>query len=375
MSSVDSDGGAWPYLIHDMVVRCDVCNLRCSYCGLAVDEAPPMAIANGLVGLRTAGGELVQLERVSDVLDSAAAVADRVQRNHGSSLKISGGELSALPGWLPLLADLSRRVPTVQLLTNGVLLKRDAVAQMAAMENLTVQISLDGPTGAANHLRGLSDRAVAKILKDIEELVEAGLRIEINVVLHQASLAAFGAFISWAARAAEQKSGSITLLPRPVRGPAALEMRGTEVEIRSYLQAVENAPTGVLPPKSYMDRVAILLLEGKRTWPCYVPYFVLGTDERGEVAVCTCGSHLGTAGSVFENAEVLKAGSFFPSESAPEQCSDCITQYELLNLYFEGSVSANECAAFPFVQTSERRLEQARQAVADRLAACASIGG
>lgn len=356
----DSESSAWPYALHDLVVRADVCNLRCSYCGLAVENVPPMALQDGLVGLRGSDGKLIQMEPVSRVRESAESVARSVRENHAMALKISGGELSAVPQWMDLLFDLAGSLANVQLLSNGLALKPEMVHRITQTKHLVVQISLDGHTAQANQYRQLSQAGVERILGAIRKIAQAGMRVEINVVLHNLNLSIFGAFAGWASAAMRGSTGTIKLLPRPVRGPTAPAMRGDEAQIQAFLEDLKTAPAEVLPPQPYLDRLAELLRSGIRKWPCYVPYFVLGTDERGEIAVCTCGSHLGTAGFVHRSPQVLRDGPTFPPESAMEKCADCMTQYEMFNLYIEGQITAEQCDIYPMQQLSAKQIEHLR---------------
>lgn len=354
---------AWPYALHDLTVRSDVCNLRCKYCGLAVEHVPPMTLQGGLVGLRGADGELINMEPAAEIAQSARVVAQRVHERHASALKISGGELSSVPQWLDLLFDLARSMDNVQLLSNGLALNPETVSRITRAKNLVVQISLDGHTAQANQYRGLSQSGVERILSAIQKIVAAGMRVEINVVLHNLNLNSFGAFAAWASTTLSVGSGTLKLLPRPVRGPTASAMRGHRAQIEAFLEDLKNAPAEVLPPEPYLKRLGELLLTGSRKWPCYVPHFVLGTDEHGEIAVCTCGSHLGTAGFIRDNPTVLNDGPFFAPKSAIDQCSDCMTQYEMFNLYLEEEISAAQCDIYPMQRLPRTQLEQLRNRI------------
>ena len=69
----------WPYTIHDLVVRYDLCNLRCDYCGLAVENVPRMARRGDIVGLKD-GKAIRNAESVGQV----APRLERDRRARGS---------------------------------------------------------------------------------------------------------------------------------------------------------------------------------------------------------------------------------------------------------------------------------------------------
>lgn len=336
----------WSYVIHDLVIRYDLCNLRCDYCGLAVENVPRTARRGDVVGLK-AGKGMRSAETVHNVVDRVRHLVDHL-RSHVDYplLKVSGGELSVIPEWVDMVFEFAGRLPAVQLLTNGTGLSKTQVEALAKLPNLVLQISLDGHTAAANRYRGLSQRQVDRILAMIEHFVGQGIGVEINMVLTKANIDELPLFADWAYRAAKGRPGFLVLSPRPVRGAGAEGTRA-ESEAARLWEGVLNAPPEVLMPQPYLERMFHVLDQGSRPWACHVPYYVVGTRDSGDLDICTCGPHLGEVGKVDEYLDYLDYGSRFDSDSAPSVCSDCVTHYEAFNLYYLGLLDESDLARIP----------------------------
>ena len=336
----------WPYVIHDLVIRYDLCNLRCQYCGLTVEDVPRMVRRGHTVGLK-AGNGIRSAEHVQAVVTRVKTLVSHIRQHCDYPLlKVSGGELSVIPEWVNMVIDFAHELPAVQLLTNGTGLSREQVERLSTLPNFVVQLSLDGHTAVANSYRGLNQRQVDRTLAMVDYFVNHGVGVEINMVLTRVNIDALPEFATWAAQTAAGCKGNLMLSPRPVRGVGAEETRAGSEASRLW-EGVCKAPPEVMMPQTYLERIFHVLNSGARDWSCYVPYYVVGTRDSGDIDICTCGPHLGEAGTLPDDISYLDQGSHYDPDSSPLVCSDCITHYEAFNLFYHGLLGEAELACIP----------------------------
>jgi len=296
-------------------------------------------------------GENGVLQNCEDVNDVQHRVLDLIRLSHSvldyPVLKLSGGELSAVPEWLTLVFDAAKSIPIVQLLSNGSCLTEDVIRQIIQAGNVSVQVSLDGVTKESNVHRHLKSSDIRKILEAIEQLVQAEVRVEINAVITRSSLSNFYEFIAWGETIARENS-HLMIFPRPARGPAAHMFLPDPVDVPINWRTWAP-PSYILPPSPYMERVHALLLRENRQHPCYVPFFVLGSDDKGCVPVCTCMPKLGSVGDLCDVVRDPNHRSSFKPNQAPKLCRDCFSQYDYFNLLVEGELEIEEARQSPLL--------------------------
>lgn len=90
---------------------------------------------------------------------------------------------------------------------------------------------------------------------------------------------------------------------------------------------------------------------GHRNWNCYVPFYVLGINNYGDMNTCTRTDDLPMLGNVFDSSKsidkIFKNNKNYIPASKPKSCSYCIIQYEMMNLYTEGLIDKNEMQKIP----------------------------
>ncbi|MEO6773428.1 MAG: alpha-amylase family glycosyl hydrolase [Kofleriaceae bacterium] len=143
------------------------CNLRCQHC---ITDAPA----------RTRSGRARELQPwLLDALGEAFAHADYIAFTHG------GESLTS-----PRFTDVLRRIAAapghreVHLISNGMLLDEDRVAELAELGVTSLMVSLDGATAATNdriRVLGKLDRVVANLRAAIALRDRRGLDLRIGI--------------------------------------------------------------------------------------------------------------------------------------------------------------------------------------------------
>lgn len=97
---------------------------------------------------------------------------------------LSGGEILTISNFPEYLAEAKRRIPSVNAVTNGVLLGRESAREIARSRIDSVSISLDGMERTHEQARGLKG-SFGKAIEAIEHLKAQapGLRIVVNTVI------------------------------------------------------------------------------------------------------------------------------------------------------------------------------------------------
>src|SRR5579871_4889196 len=129
-------------LVHDHVITDFLCNLRCKYCPC---EVTLMKRKGDLVVIKDSAFGPAYQEPVSGVLKRSHQVVSIVsQKLPATVLKLSGGEIFLLPEFIDELPELARKYAIVQILTNGTLMNDVVIKSISAINNVHIQISLDG---------------------------------------------------------------------------------------------------------------------------------------------------------------------------------------------------------------------------------------
>jgi len=142
------------------------------------------------------------------------------------------------------------------------------------------------------------------------------------------------------------------------------ELFPSNIQIKSFEEAFKNHFTEyehLLPPVQYFSSLIEFLKIGKRTKGCYVPHNVLATSGDGLLDACTCGP-VKTLGNVLTmNADDLYNriekdpcyNNVKEPTLSPICCHDCFTQYDMINLFFEGDISKEELGRYDFYAVPE----------------------
>jgi len=156
-------------IVNVIVYPTNRCNLQCVMCSRR----------DILCSIRKK--EELTTEEFKDSLDQVKPfLAEKESRT-----VISGGEPLLVPKkTLEIIEYASSIAEGVQLLTNGTLITREFAQKVSAIENVSVQVSLDSPYKEGHETirgKGTFDRTI----KGIKNLVEEGVITVINMVCHK----------------------------------------------------------------------------------------------------------------------------------------------------------------------------------------------
>lgn len=334
-------------LINDFVVREDACNMRCEYCltGTSLFEK---VILDQELDKRLVYTEGTRLQKSMD------EVTNRLfKRFKPAILKISGGEILLIKGITDYLNKHSKNYAKVQLLTNGLLLVPDMAKELSSIPNLCLQISLDHHILEGNIYRTKDSSVLLRILNNLDYAASLGINIEINCVLNNKNTHIIPSFAQYLLK----YRGSVMLFPFPIRGkrknqfmPQREQLSGIDTLIKEY-----EFYHHILPPKKYLESLYDFMCLGHRNRKCIFPKIALGSFENGDITPCA-NYWFYTFGSILNNdynTVMDKVGTekiynvLCNQKHMLNDCTQCFTPWEILNLYVEGSISIDELKRIP----------------------------
>lgn len=192
------------------------CNLRCTHC------------YQGEASGRELSLEEVR-EGIAEVADLFALWQDRYGVSLSPSFNITGGEPFLRNDLSDILAELNRRAYDVYVLTNGTLVNRERARMLADRGVKGVQVSIEGPDDIHDSIRGAGsfDRSA----DGIEHLLDAGLKVTLNVTLSRLNAGCLKGLIAFASHMGVQRLGFSRLVPSG-RGSALIPHMLTPGEVK-----------------------------------------------------------------------------------------------------------------------------------------------
>ena len=329
------------YLMNDFVVQEQLCNLRCEYC---------LNFENELKGETP----WQPTERV-DLADGGAGL-DRARRSlarcaeEGDAplLRISGGEILALPGGVDFVAEAAESWHRVQVLTNGIGLHGETLETLSRIAGLNLCISIDGHTAESNHLRTSNARWAGRILDGLRAALDAGIPVEVYTVLTTANAGDLLSFARWLNDL--PRSVDLRLLPFPVRGDAAERFAPGPEALESVESILENAQElrAILPPRAYLERLASFLRNGRRSNRCRGPLSFVQSFDDGTIASCS-NCWAAPLGNILEDEGVFDVFGEAPIHRIflrdPPRfpfCRGCFTPFDVVNVWIDGDCTDEE---------------------------------
>lgn len=355
---VESDQGVG-FIIHDQRILDEACNLACGYCApsgfpMRIDKQGqahmPEDWRDTLTDSPSVNEVLPEQPQLPDFFTLGKMVIEKVSSEADSKiLKLSGGEITLYPHLVDYVRDVHDKYAAVQILTNGYKLTPEQIESYGNMGNIYFQISLDGVTPETNKARTPNGRITEKVLANIQQIAEKDMPMEINCVLTNRNTGSFDTMLDTL-----KGVGDIVVVPRPVRGGGRQLMDFTPEQLETFKGVVLDRfdeYESVLPPKPYLERLVKMMETGARSDRCYVPFFVQGVDNYGNAETCSCGGTMPMLGNVLDDSSEVfdkhrEATNYDPGEDH-DDCSYCMTQYEIMNLYIEGAISREDMLRIP----------------------------
>jgi MoaA/NifB/PqqE/SkfB family radical SAM enzyme len=332
-----------PFLLNDMVIEEQLCQMRCAYC--LTEEF------NLLMNVPDARMRLTE-DRSSEWTAALDAFHEQVDT---PILRLSGGEFFWLKGSTEFVEECALRYETVQVITNGVFLTEDRLSALARLPNVQLNISLDGHTLELNKYRfpERQRKLFPVIMANLDAAIARGMRIEIQSVLTDANVAGQARFAEYLRDRYDER---VMLYFFPSRGNTFKSYAPPPGNYLGELVERYDEFSGVLPPRPYVEHIHEQLQRGERTLACHVTATMAQLFGSGEVSACPH-AWIEPMGNVREDAHLM------PREFARHQhyelfmqdpprfsfCKSCATPSDVINLYYLDRISDAEmerCALY-----------------------------
>lgn len=264
------------------------CNLKCSYCFLNWDEAETLHSPSKTMRLATA------LRAVDNFAELVAP--NSRDESYWQAITFYGGEplmnagvLADTVGYIKTLKSRGKLWPDTEIVvnTNATMVSSD-FAQLAARENIEVQVSLDGFADVhdANRVDHEGRGSHASVIRGIETLTAARAKVVPMITITDTNIPTLTEFVRWMA---------------------------TELRIKSYMMNILMSSTGT-PQAQYPQRAA------QAMWDAYqsnVAYEIVDHAYAGQIATFTsprisrpsCGAN-GRKLTVFPDEQVHTCQAF-----------------------------------------------------------------
>jgi radical SAM protein with 4Fe4S-binding SPASM domain len=128
-------------------------------------------------------------------LEEALALCDQFPALAVREVDFTGGEPLLRPDWWRIAAYLAEKNITTRIVTNGLTLRPNVVAQMRDVGVETVGISLDGLEATHEYIRGHRG-LFRRVLAGIEQAVEAGIKVGVITAVNALNLSELPALLS-----------------------------------------------------------------------------------------------------------------------------------------------------------------------------------
>ena len=174
------------------------CNLRCTHCYQSGNSSDELSLTE----IRSV------IREVADMLGEWSAAYDVT---FSSSFNITGGEPLLRQDIFQVLEELTKNRFDAYLLSNGTLIRRDTAELLAQLGVKGVQVSIEGPEGIHDVIRGKGN--LKRSLSGIQCLLDAGIEVALNTTLSDINASFFLDVIALASSMGVQKLGFSRLVP------------------------------------------------------------------------------------------------------------------------------------------------------------------
>jgi len=339
-------------LIHDLVIKQDVCNFNCSYCMTPesfVTDRSTHATNNKTPWNMHKLHEMVYAHGYSFKNEIDKLLNNYHEYFDAPILKLSGGELMLVKNIAELIHNELNRYDAVQILTNGSLIQESFLNELGGLPNLYIQMSLDGHVYEANRLRANTPGKHAKLMKNLDRLAENNFNIEIYCTITSANIDNIFDFISFLYT---YYHGQVKLTCFPVRHSAASKFGPEACQLTAVKKIIDNYSdyAEILLPLKYFEKMLESMQSNeRRQFGCHVPYIMMQTFDEDEVTTCpySWGERLGdlrTAPEAIVEGFGRHPGYHMRTTTPPwaPSCRHCFTDSVVYSLYFDNEIDLNE---------------------------------
>lgn len=333
-------------IICDFVLLENFCNLGCKYC------------RPGWNKLKYRDGRFYWHNKTESIPWKSSAqlqeewiqiAANVIQEINPPIIKLSGGEIFIIPDVIEIIKTIAREAEMVQILTNGTILNDKLTAPLKSIENLHYQISIDGHLLEMNSMRFRSPFMLKKVLSFLDFAAQFPGTVEINCVISKYNIDGFFSFAEYISK----NYHKTIIVPFPVRGcPDYSPTQEQVINFEKNCLKHKSSSLNSLPPEAYMARLIEIMRERKRINKCYVPLFILSAYGDGTIQYCTCGGNY-SVGNIVQNSIATIRENITNTYKNPDTlpqvhsyCCDCYTHYDIINLFLEDEIQAEDLEGF-----------------------------
>jgi len=350
-------------IVNDIVLDESNCNLSCSYC-LTGQSKYRSEHEEQLIFSTPRGASLSPNEPLGERMHD---VLYRTRHLGIPAVKLSGGEVTRLPGWVDLVELASSLFETVILLTNASGIKREAIARLVELGNVSLQVSLDGTRYWPNSYRVSNEKAHQSLMKRIWSALESDLTVEVYLVLNDRSID----FVAQTLLDIRLRAKECTVMPFPLRGPDVDRFRPSEQQVNALEKVFADQEPGLLPPGPYLDSL-LEVMRGKRTRSCHLPRVAITTFDDRQVTSCP-NIWFDKQGNL-DQPDVLKRLDesrfrrlLLAKRPRVSACWSCFTPWDPLSLFLNGQISMKDLECIPVFRGPEARRRLSRLSDAESI--------
>jgi radical SAM protein with 4Fe4S-binding SPASM domain len=174
------------------------CNLRCTHCYQEGSHVGEVSLSQAK-------------EVISAARDTIRDWSDTYEITFSPSFNVTGGE-PFLSSYLPdILRHLKKNRFDIFLLTNGTMVDREKALMLSEIPLQGVQVSIEGPEIIHDRIRGKGNFALA--MGGVNQLLQTGLEVTLNVTLSEINNVYIKDVIELASSAGAQRIGFSRLVP------------------------------------------------------------------------------------------------------------------------------------------------------------------
>ena len=343
-------------LFNDFVIQYSHCNFRCEYClnQLKPDETSIWKSTNRF-NTPSYANKTLDFEYKGELKSNIDKTMLNFQKAIDAPiLRISGGEILGMKGIEQLLKEACEQYPIVQIVTNGFYLDHAMAEYIKSLGKIQIHFSLDGHTTDLNFYRVKETTIQQILMNNLDYALALGIVVEISSVLTNRNTKVYESFLQYLMQYA---GTSLKVFPAPIRGvnigqffPSQDDIRQFDLILRRY-----DWYESILPPKAYMQNLMDFLYGHEKNKRCWIPLTAIQSLDNGILTACPNGWTSQVANvwfdnesSVVENIKNERIYSLFTQERPRlKYCKECFTAYEIVNLYLNDEITAEELFTVP----------------------------
>lgn len=270
-------------------------------------------------------------------------------------IKICGGEVFLMNNLKELVKELLEYYPYVLIQTNGKHFDENNLKWIIDLKRVLIQISLDGHNVKMNGYRFFDEEAMNSVLFAIETLRKNNVYLEIISVLNNLNTHCFDEFLDYLYQLPSgeiknaMKVTPIYLIDKTGKYRSTKEDNGVIEELILQYEKYKY----LLPPKSYMNSIFMLMQGERLKYKCHNSIVSLNFTDDGKLKACTNilpkdSLNVGDIFSEEHESIVERFGKtkfqnmLLETEKRLPFCQNCFNFCSIYNLYLNNTYSLEE---------------------------------